>query len=161
MSENFKISCSLKRTPVWASKETLDIILIIFFCKIIRVRCWPLGGASPYKTFRVPRGNGSKRAVPISNVESHILNRCSYYTGQLFVSTLKAIRYSVWLIAVIYVHSSRIFEKGHRRLGRNYLLQTWFPVVEPMTFWLLVPSYGRLVGAKATTLVACVAVAWK
>ena len=23
MSENFKISCSLKRTPVWASKETL------------------------------------------------------------------------------------------------------------------------------------------
>ena len=30
MSENFKISCSLKRTPVWASKKTLDIILIIF-----------------------------------------------------------------------------------------------------------------------------------
>ena len=35
MSEKFKISCSLKRTLVWASKETLDIILIIFFYKII------------------------------------------------------------------------------------------------------------------------------
>ena len=35
MSENFQISCSLKRTPVWASKETLDIILIIFFRRII------------------------------------------------------------------------------------------------------------------------------
>ena len=39
MSENFKISCSLKRTPVWASKETLDIILIILFGrKIIRFK---------------------------------------------------------------------------------------------------------------------------
>ena len=30
-----------------------------------------------------------------------------------------------------------------------------------MTFWLLVLSYRRLVGAKAIKLVACVAVAWK
>ena len=35
MSENFKISCSLKRTPVWESKDFLDITLIIFFCRII------------------------------------------------------------------------------------------------------------------------------
>ena len=32
-----------------------------------------------------------------------------------------------------------------------------FPIgVEPMTFWLLVLSYRRLVGAKAIKLVACV-----
>ena len=35
MSENFKISCSLKRASVWESKGTLDIILIIFLCKIL------------------------------------------------------------------------------------------------------------------------------
>ena len=34
MSKNFKIPCSLKRTSVWESKETLEVILIIFFCKI-------------------------------------------------------------------------------------------------------------------------------
>ena len=39
-------------------------------------------------------------AAPISKVETHISDRCAYYAGQLFVSTRKAIRYSVDIIVL-------------------------------------------------------------
>ena len=34
-------------------------------------------------------------ATPISKVESHISDRCSYYTGELLVSAQQSIRYNV------------------------------------------------------------------
>ena len=81
-------TCCCKQSPDLYTRSDLSPLLAAATCRLV---CIDLKNGDFGAIFVTERS----QPAPISQAESHILDRCSYYAGQLFVSERTAICYSI------------------------------------------------------------------
>ena len=81
-------TCCCNQSPDLCTRSDLSPLLVATTCRLV---CIDLKNGDFGALFVTERS----WAAPISQVESHISDRCSYYNGQLFVSGRTAICYSI------------------------------------------------------------------
>ena len=81
-------TCCCKQSPDLYTRSDLSPLLAAATCRLV---CIDLKNGDFGAIFVTERS----WAAPISQVESHISDRCPYYTGQLFVSERTTICYSI------------------------------------------------------------------